>query len=250
MSTPEIWAAVAFFTLCFISYLIYGPSDGSNLQDTNTKTLVPLSDINDHHELPSDFCTATLIRQSGNVYRDLGVFPTPAAALSEAAKSFRRAGVEAVRITYSDGEKFAAYRSIYNFRGRSEGKKLGGVILQSLTSTDVGQENALPTAVAAQIAGLPTFLHGPFKNVECTVSEVRHNGGTNWNLEFNFRCRLCDSTVLKSPDNSTDESIITCKSCGFAHGSVRELREFAQSSGLAHLKNVGLIDENGEPTNS
>lgn len=105
-----------------------------SLADKPTSTVVPVEDLPSHHSLTPGLYHATLIRQSGNVYRDLGVFPSAEAALREGVKSLRRARVTDVRITHSDADSLAAYRQFYNFRGRAEGKKLAGIVVRRIHS--------------------------------------------------------------------------------------------------------------------
>lgn len=100
------------------------------LVDKPSGDIVPLDDLPLRHTLQSGAYQAKLIRQSGNIYRELGVFPSAEAALREGMKSLRRAQVTHVRITHSDADAMAAYRHIYNFRGRAEGKKLAGIVIE------------------------------------------------------------------------------------------------------------------------
>ena len=120
---------VAFLVLLAVGgviHLVMGPPRGAHLLDTNKGDLVPVGDLSEKSNMDASIVHAVLIRQSGNIYRDLGSFVTAEDALAEIEKSFRRAKIDDVRITHSDEESMAVYRSIYDFTGRAEGKKLAG----------------------------------------------------------------------------------------------------------------------------
>lgn len=104
------------------------------LQDKYGGDVIPIDDLPRRHSLPPGSYQATLMRQSGNVHRELGVFSSPEAALREGVKSLRRAQVSDVRITHRDSDSLAAYRQFYNLRGRAEGKKLAGIVIRRVDS--------------------------------------------------------------------------------------------------------------------
>ncbi len=81
------------------------------------------------HKLRSSPVHATLTRQSGNEYRDLGIFQTPDDACREIEKSFRRAQITSISVLQNSTNCFEVTRKWYNGRGRAEGKKLGGAII-------------------------------------------------------------------------------------------------------------------------
>jgi len=120
---------IAFFALLAIggvAYLIMGPSPGAHLLDTNKGDRVPVGQLSIKSKIGESAVHAVLVRQSGNMYRDLGSFATANSALAEIEKSFRRAKIDEVRVTHSDEDSMAVYRSIYSLTGRAEGKKLAG----------------------------------------------------------------------------------------------------------------------------
>lgn len=128
----KIGELIAFFVLLAVGWAIHfvmGPSPGTHLIDTHKGNLVPVSDIRQKSDLGASAVHAVLVRQSGNIYRDLGSFETVQDAMDEIEKSFRRAKVDEVRITFSDEDSMAIYRRIYDFTGRAEGKKLAGARL-------------------------------------------------------------------------------------------------------------------------
>lgn len=213
MSPPEIWTAVIFFAVCVVSYLIFGSRPSSDLHDTNAGELMPLEHLASRNSLLRGTCHAILIRQSGNVYRDLGVFPSPAAAIAEASKSFRRAGVDTLRVTHSDERSLAAYRSIYNFKGRAEGKKLAGVTLRIIEP-----EPAQPL----------DFL-------EATLREATNTKGTKWQVRFDYRCKKCGGTNIHFPDEKVADSPVHCTACGHVFGTFAEVWAFSNSKAEDHV---------------
>jgi uncharacterized Zn finger protein len=44
-------------------------------------------------------------------------------------------------------------------------------------------------------------------------------------MEFRLTCQKCGDHEISIPDNATDESTVTCASCGIAHCTWGELRE-------------------------
>ncbi|WP_132543567.1 hypothetical protein [Rhodovulum euryhalinum] len=96
------------------------------------KTVISLDEINDVCLLRDGPVHAVLFRQSGNLYRDLGDFSNPSAACAEVAKSFRRAQIETLTIWQNSEKAFEVSRRIYNGRGASEGKKLGGAMVSAI----------------------------------------------------------------------------------------------------------------------
>ncbi len=122
----ELIAFLVLLAVGGVIHLVMGPSPGSHLLDTNKGDIVPVDELSKRSNIGASAVHAVLVRQSGNIYRDLGSFVTAEYALAEIEKAFRRAKVDEVRITHSDEESMALYRSIYDFTGRAEGKKLAG----------------------------------------------------------------------------------------------------------------------------
>ena len=72
---------------------------------------------------------ALLIRQSGNLYRDLGYFQNSDDACRAIERSFRKAQIHSVSVLQNSTSVFEISRRLYDGRGRAEGKKLGGAIV-------------------------------------------------------------------------------------------------------------------------
>lgn len=120
---------IAFLVLLGIGgffHLVLGPTPVAQLIDTNKGEIIPVNDLATISTFGDSVVHAVLIRQSGNIYRDLGTYVSAEAALNEIAKSFRRAKIDEVRVTHADEDAIAVYRRFYNFIGRAEGKKLAG----------------------------------------------------------------------------------------------------------------------------
>jgi len=101
-------------------------SDPSNTETIYSEQMVDVQSI---RAGPVD---VTLFRQSGNVYRELGVFGTVDEALDEIMKSFRRAKIDSVCVLQNTSTCFEIIRLHHNHRGSQEGKKLGGALVVTL----------------------------------------------------------------------------------------------------------------------
>ena len=122
----EFIAFLGLLAVGGILHFIMGPTPGAELVDTNKGEVMPVEELLKLATLEDGVVHAVLIRQSGNIYRDLGAFASAEAALEEIMKSFRRAKINEVRVTHTDENSVAVYRRVYNFVGRAEGKKLAG----------------------------------------------------------------------------------------------------------------------------
>lgn len=70
---------------------------------------------------------------------------------------------------------------------------------------------------------------------------VQVPGTTTWNFNCDIRCRKCGGTVLSVPDNATDDSIATCKSCGAEIGKYGDVKEVGRQAGQEEMRRRGLI---------
>ena len=118
--------AIAAFAIVVFGALLIGQR---KLEDPNNTEIVYTSQIASICQLTDGPVEAALIRQSGNIYRELGVFENWRQAVSEIEKSFNRAKIDSVSIQSNTPSKFECIRLVYNHRGRAEGKKLGGAII-------------------------------------------------------------------------------------------------------------------------
>ena len=73
-----------------------------------------------------------IVRQSGNVHSAYDA-PTAAAAMAQAMTTFRRAKIDAIRITLNEPGALHFTRQFYSHRGSSEGKKVGSVEITRLS---------------------------------------------------------------------------------------------------------------------
>lgn len=118
------------FVLGFIALMIYGlRRQNDNLEDQSNLEVVYTDQIKGICKLASAPCEAALFRQSGHLYRVLGVFDCPDDALSEIEKSFKRANILSVNVIENNSSKLSVRRTYHNHRGRKEGRVLGGAII-------------------------------------------------------------------------------------------------------------------------
>jgi hypothetical protein len=54
-------------------------------------------------------------------------------------------------------------------------------------------------------------------------------------ISVTFECKSCGGTVLSLPDNPTDDSRATCKSCGADVGRWGDIQAAAQQAGIDHI---------------
>ena len=99
------------------------------LTDPSNAHTVHADDMRSKALLKDGPVTAILVRQSGNVYRDLGYFSTASDAFAAVEKSFQRAKIDSVRITRNTDSNFEVIRLHHSHRGRAEGEKLGGAVI-------------------------------------------------------------------------------------------------------------------------
>lgn len=78
--------------------------------------------------------TITFLRQSGGVYR-MDFAATEAEAIAKVQSAFRRAGINVVRLPKNHQDGFKAIRAIHDHRGRAEGKKLGGAMVERVSES-------------------------------------------------------------------------------------------------------------------
>jgi len=171
--------------------------------DNSNGEVVPIEDLNAIKFPLEGACSMSLIRQSGGIYRDVGVFPSVEVALSEAVKSFRRANIRVVRVTYSDANILSIYRQIYDFRGRAEGKKLAGAIFEAVASGE----------------GLNAdFLKMTLREIDDTETGLPK-------AFFNFECLKCGGTeIVAGGERPVEEDLVYCTKCGFEFCTFAELR--------------------------
>lgn len=114
----------------FIVIMMYGlRKQNEKLEDPSNYEIIYPNQIKDVYALESGPCEAALFRQSGHLYRVLGVFDNPEEAIVEIEKSFRRANITSVIVVENNRTKLSLRRSYHNHWGRKEGRVLGGAII-------------------------------------------------------------------------------------------------------------------------
>lgn len=100
------------------------------LNDPTNRKMIYADQMGQEIKIVGGPVRATLIRQSGNLYKDLGIFDSAFEALAEVQKSFRRAQIDSVAVQVNTEAKFSVVRLHHSHRGRAEGKKMGGACIQ------------------------------------------------------------------------------------------------------------------------
>jgi transcription elongation factor Elf1 len=57
-------------------------------------------------------------------------------------------------------------------------------------------------------------------------------------LSVTFECKECGGTILTVPDDATDDSPVSCKSCGFVFGSFGDVKAKAREAALEHVQDT------------
>lgn len=125
MGGLEILAIISFG--CIAVYALIWKE--KKLSDPSDKTAIYLEQLPQVSRLANGKVHVLLIRQSGNVYKDLGVFHTSGDAIEAVMKSFRRAKIDSIYILENELDRLNVQRLHHNHRGRAEGKVLGGARL-------------------------------------------------------------------------------------------------------------------------
>ncbi|WP_037296776.1 hypothetical protein [Roseovarius sp. TM1035] len=118
--------AILVFSCLVIGALVVGQK---KLENPNNSEIIYTMQMASVCQLGDGPVEAALVRQSGNLYRELGVFDDWRDAIAEIEKAFNRAKIDSVAVQSNTPLKFECTRLVYNHRGRAEGKKLGGAIV-------------------------------------------------------------------------------------------------------------------------
>ncbi len=127
MGVGEAIALLAFAALVIIVFVV----KENRLADPNRTDTIYVSQMREVCNLNDGPVSAALIRQSGNLYRDLGFYDHWSDAMDEIEKSMRRAKVESVFVESNDSDRFEVIRLHHSHGGKAEGKKLGGAVIAS-----------------------------------------------------------------------------------------------------------------------
>lgn len=185
--------------------------------------LIPLEQLATFKQFPAGTYSAVLIRQSGNVHRALGTFPSAKDALIEASKSFRRVRVNDVRVTYASETELAAYRAVYNLRGRAEGKKFAGVRI-SLVAPEPGPSRPTRSYERTIAGGLRIKL--------TTLTQIE---GDRYSMGADASCANCGSNDVVVGDVE-----IRCPECGTILGTKAEFNSAHRELAGQYLFDAGI----------
>lgn len=205
------------------------------LVDRSGGEIIPLERLATFKQFPRGTYSAVLIRQSGYVHRDLGIFSSAKDALAEAAKTFRRAKVHDVRITYVGETELAAYRTVYNLRGRAEGKKFAGVRISLVAPASEPQSQQPSRTYERTIAD----------GLRIKLTTLKQIEGDRYSLGADASCANCGCSEVVVGDID-----IHCPECGTILGTRAEFADaHRQLAGeyLADAK-IGLKSMDESPT--
>lgn len=99
------------------------------LADPNDPNFIYIGQMPGSHQIRPGPVAVRLYRQSGNEYRDLGMFQSTEEAVREIEKSFRRASIESLSILKNTPDRFEVIRLHHGHNGKAEGKKLGSAVM-------------------------------------------------------------------------------------------------------------------------
>ncbi|MBT2130563.1 hypothetical protein [Aliiroseovarius lamellibrachiae] len=125
MEPIEAIALVGFLVLIVVVMMM----KEQRLSDPDRSDTIYIDQMRSLSMLRTGPVFATLIRQSGGVYRELGAFPSIGDAFTEVEKSFRRAKIESVFVEENSMDEFRVIRLHHSHGGKAEGKKLGGALI-------------------------------------------------------------------------------------------------------------------------
>lgn len=126
MEPIEILFLIATLILIVVGFLV----KEQRLNDSENSEMIFIDQLGEACKLRDGPVSAVLVRQSGNLYRELGRFDSSEAALEQILKSFRRAKIESVFLKKNTDE-FSVIRLHHSYGGSANGKKLGGALIVS-----------------------------------------------------------------------------------------------------------------------
>jgi len=124
---PVEWIVIGLtFMLIFAGYLATQSSIEA-LDDPNDTSRVYLDQL-PHLAMLADtgVYRILILRQSGNIHAEYEAAGA-SEAIAKAVSTFRRAQIDAIRISRNSPNELHFNRLIYNHRGSAEGKKVGSV---------------------------------------------------------------------------------------------------------------------------
>lgn len=127
LDSPIEWIFLGLtFLLIFIGYLAT-QSSVQALDDPNDKSRVYLDQLPGLAALAgAGAFRIVILRQSGNIHAEYRA-TTASAAIAQAITTFRRAKIDAIRISRNSANELHFNRLIYSHHGSAEGKKVGSV---------------------------------------------------------------------------------------------------------------------------
>ena len=125
----EIANIIALALFALIALAAWGYQH-AKLQNTEDYSVIYVDQLQALTALGEGPVYAILMRQSGNVYRELGDFENWRPALAEVIKAFNRAGIDSVMVRENEPDVLDIQRAFKSHGGKAEGKKLGGAVIR------------------------------------------------------------------------------------------------------------------------
>lgn len=83
-------------------------------------------------------------------------------------------------------------------------------------------------------------LRSLVSNLELTVKDITHQGGTSYFVNFEMHCTKCGGYLLNIPDDQSEEENASCTACGHVFGRYGDVKALASEIGQQELKKRGL----------
>jgi|688.fasta_scaffold329904_1 hypothetical protein len=115
----------------------------ARLNDPNDKEAIHTHEIESVCKLaPNGIFRVSIIRQSGNLYKDPETIASREDSILRVSKTFERAKIDALWIHENTPERFKGWRLAHSDRGSAEGKKVGGFLIERIG--DAAEETMSP----------------------------------------------------------------------------------------------------------
>jgi hypothetical protein len=121
---------IVLLLLFVVVAALYGQA---RLNDPNDKEAIPTHEIESVCNLaPSGIFRISIMRQSGNLYKDPEVTQSREDSIQQILKTLERAKIDAVWIHENTPDRFKGWRLSHCHKGRAEGKKVGGFLIEKI----------------------------------------------------------------------------------------------------------------------
>lgn len=133
MDSPVEWFFIGLIVIVVVIGAIAAANAEQALDDPNDTSRVFLDQVTELALLSgAGPFRVSIFRQSGNVHAE-HIADTAAGAVAQAISTFRRAGIDAVRISRNTSGELHFNRLFYSHRGSSEGKNVCSVEISRIS---------------------------------------------------------------------------------------------------------------------